>query len=111
HQKLDIVEKEATRGSEIFKDCMDTLTTKVKGVLDEATKTELANKSAEISKEIGRTTSTVSEKPQEIEKTGAFKSISEATKAVKQEIDTTEMHGKLFASPLKLRKRTETSAV
>ncbi|KAK9870151.1 hypothetical protein WA026_006241 [Henosepilachna vigintioctopunctata] len=110
-QKFDTVEKEATKGSEIFKDSMDTLKTKVKGVLDEATKTELAKKAGKISQEIGRTTSTISEKAQEIGKTEAFKSISEATKAVKQEIDTTEMQGKVYVSPLKLRKRTETSAV
>ncbi|KAL3266924.1 hypothetical protein HHI36_011074 [Cryptolaemus montrouzieri] len=110
-QKFDTVEKEATKGSEVFKESIDSLKTRVKGVLDDATKTELARKAGKITQEIGKTTSTITEKAQEIGKTETFKSISEATKAVRQEIDTSEMQGRVYISPTTLRKRTETSAV
>lgn len=110
-QKFDTVEKEASKGGEIFKGRMSLIKTKVKVIMDEATKTELAKRAGKITEEIGKTTSTISEKAQEIGKTETFKSISEATKAVKQEIDSTEIQGRVYVSPAILRKRTETSAV
>lgn len=110
-QKFDTVEKEASKGGEMFKEKLDTLKSKVQGVIDEASKAELIKKAGKISEEIGKTTSTISEKAQEIGKTGTFKSISEATKVVKQEIDTTSIQGRVYVSPTKLRKRTETSEV
>ncbi|XP_044749022.1 mitochondrial import inner membrane translocase subunit TIM44 [Coccinella septempunctata] len=110
-QKFDTVEKEASKGGEIFKGRMNFLKTKVKDIMDEATKTELAKKAGKISEEIGKTTSSLSERAQELGKTETFKSISEATKAVKQEIDSTEIQGRVYVSPTMLRKRTETSAV
>ncbi|CAH1371309.1 hypothetical protein MTP99_012798 [Tenebrio molitor] len=110
-QKFETVEKEASKGSEVFKEKFSTIKEKVQGVIDEAGKTEIVKKAGKISEEIGKTTHTISEKAQEISKTGAFQSISEATRAVKQEIDTTSMQGRVYVSPPKLRKRTETSAV
>lgn len=92
-QKFDTVEKEASKGGEIFKGRMDFIKTKVKDIMDEATKTELAKKAGKITKEIGKTTSSISEKAQEIGKTETFKSFSQATKAVQQEIDSTEIQG------------------
>jgi import inner membrane translocase subunit TIM44 len=108
-QKFETVEKEASKGksdhwcnilgncdvlgSEVFKEKFSTIKEKVQGVIDEAGKTEIVKKAGKISEEIGKTTHTISEKAQEISKTGAFQSISEATRAVKQEIDTTSMQG------------------
>ncbi|XP_060532293.1 mitochondrial import inner membrane translocase subunit TIM44 isoform X2 [Cylas formicarius] len=110
-QKFESVEKEASKGSEVFKEHLSSIKEKVQGVIDEAGKTELAKKAGKISEEISKTTHNLGERAQEIGKSGAFQSISQATKAVKQEIETTSMQGRVYTSPLKLRKRTETSAV
>lgn len=110
-QKFQTVEKEASEGSKAFKEKFSNIKEKFQGVIDEASKSDIAKKAGKITEEIGKTTSTISEKAQEIGKTGAFQSLSQATKAVKQEIDTTEMQGRVYVSPTKLRKRTETSAV
>ena len=110
-QKFESVEKEASKGSEVFKEKISTIKEKVQGVIDEAGKTEIVKKAGKISEELGKTTHTISEKAQEISKSGAFQSISQATKAVKQEIDTTSMQGRVYVSPPKLRKRTEINAV
>ncbi|CAH1159741.1 unnamed protein product [Phaedon cochleariae] len=110
-QKFESVEREASKGSEVFKDSLGTIKDKVKGVIDDASKSDIARKAGKFTEEVGKQTHRISEKAQEISKTGAFQSISHATKVVKQEIDNTSMEGKVYVSPTTLRKRTETSAV
>nr|CAI5820165.1 unnamed protein product [Callosobruchus analis] len=111
-QKFEQVEKEASKGGEVFKESLSSIKEKVQVVIDEASKSDIAKKASKITEEVGKTTHKISEKAQEIGKTGAFQSISQATQAVKQEIDTTSMAGcRVYVSPKKLRKRTETSAV
>lgn len=92
-QKFEAVEKEAGKGGEVLKESLSSIKEKVQGVLDEATKSEIAKKAGKITEEVGKTTQKISEKAQEISKTGAFQSISEATRAVKKEIDTTSIEG------------------
>lgn len=92
-QKFESVEKEASKSSEVFKESLSTIKEKVQGVIDEASKSDIAKKAGKFSEEVGKTTHKISEKAQEIGKTGAFQSISQATKAVKKEIDTTSMEG------------------
>lgn len=110
-QKFETVEKEASKGSEVFKEKFSTIKGKVQEVIDEAGKTEIVKKAGRISEELGKTTHTISEKAQEISRTGAFQSISEATRAVRQEIDTTSIQGRVYISPSQLRKRTEINSV
>ncbi|XP_057656343.1 mitochondrial import inner membrane translocase subunit TIM44 [Diorhabda carinulata] len=110
-QKFESVEKEASKGSEVFKDSLGSVKQKLKGVIDEASKSDFAKKAGKFTEEVGKTTHKLSETAQEISKTGAFQSISQATRAVKQEIDNTSIEGRVYVSPKKLRKRTETSAV
>lgn len=92
-QKFEAVEKEASKSGEVLKDSLSSIKDKVQGVLDEASKSEIAKKAGKLSEEVGKTTQRITEKAQEISKTGAFQSLSEATKAVKKEIDTTSMEG------------------
>lgn len=66
-------------------------------VIDEAGKTDIAKKAGKLSEDLGKTTQTITEKAQEIRKTGAFQTISEATKIVKKEIDTQSMQGNLIS--------------
>ncbi|XP_072383131.1 mitochondrial import inner membrane translocase subunit TIM44 [Diabrotica undecimpunctata] len=110
-QKFESVEKEASKSSEVFKESLGSVKEKLKGVIDEASKSDLAKKAGKFTEEVGKTTHKISETAQEISKTGAFQSISQATKAVKQEIDNTSIEGRVYVSPKILRKRTETSAV
>ncbi|KAG5866635.1 hypothetical protein JTB14_033269 [Gonioctena quinquepunctata] len=110
-QKFETVEKEASKGSEVFKESLDTIKDKMKGVIDEASKSEIARKAGKFGEEVGKQTHRISEKAKDISKTGAFQSISQATEAVKKEIDTTSMEGRVYVTPTTLRKRTETSAV
>lgn len=110
-QKFESVEKEASKGSEVFKDSLGSVKQKIRGVIDEASKSDLAKKAGKFTEEVGKTTHKLSETAQEISKTGAFQSISQATRAVKQEMDNTSIEGRVYVSPKKLRKRTETSAV
>ncbi|KAL1509349.1 hypothetical protein ABEB36_004103 [Hypothenemus hampei] len=110
-QKFQTVEKEASKSSDVLKEKLTTIKDKVQEVIDEAGKTELAKKAGKLTEEISKTTHTIGEKAQEIGKTSAFQSITKATEAVKKEIDTTSIQGRVYVSPTKLRKRTETSAV
>lgn len=93
-QKFESVEKEASKGSEVFKERISTIKEKFQGVMDEAGKSDLAKKAGKFTEEIGKTTHTISEKAQEIGKTTAFQSISEAAKVVKKEIETSSIQGK-----------------
>lgn len=93
-QKFETVEKEASKGGEVFKEKLSTIKEKVQGVLEEAGKADIVKKAGKIGEEIGKTTHSISEKAQEIGKTGAFQTITEATKAVKKEIDTQSIQGK-----------------
>lgn len=92
-QKFEAVEKEASKGSEVFKERLTTIKEKVQEVIEEAGKTDIAKKAGKLTEEIGKTTHTITEKAQEIQKTGAFQTISQATQAVKKEIDTQSMQG------------------
>lgn len=61
-----------------------------------------------ITEDISRTvTGTISETSQSLGKSTAFQSISQATQAVKKEISTSDIHGRVYQSPPKLRKRKE----
>lgn len=94
-QKFEAVEKEAGKSGEVLKESLSSIKEKVQGVFDEASKSEIAKKAGKITEGVGKTTQKFSEKAQEISKTGAFQSITEATRAVKQEIDTSSIEGKL----------------
>lgn len=64
-------------------------------MIEEAGKSDIAKKAGKLTEDLGKNvTSSISEKAQELGRTAAFQSISQATKAVQKEIDTTSMHGK-----------------
>lgn len=63
--------------------------------MQEASNSDIAKKASQITEDLSKTVShNITEKAQEIGKTGAFQSISQATKAVQQEIDNQTMQGK-----------------
>lgn len=66
-------------------------------VIEEAAKTDIAKKAGKLTEDIGKTvTHNITERAQELGKSSAFQSISQATQAVKQEIDTQSMQGKVY---------------
>lgn len=111
--KFNTVESEASKSSEVLKDNLDKIRGKVSEALDEASKTEIAKKAGKIGEELGKTArgmgETIAEKGQKLGETGAFKGISEATKAVKQEIDSQGISSRVYQAPQRLRKRIEVS--
>lgn len=110
-QKFEAVEKEASKSSEVIKERITSIKDKVQDVLEEAGKSDLAKKAGKFTEDLSKNvSSTISERAQEIGKTAAFQSISQATKAVQKEIDTTSMHGRVYQSPKILRKRSEAVA-
>lgn len=61
----------------------------------------------EISKSARGVSETISAKSQQLGNSGAFHSISAASKIMKNEIDAQGIHGRVYQSPVKLRKRVE----
>lgn len=110
-QKFNTVESEASKSSEVLKERLGDIKDKVKDALDEASKSEIGRKASQITEELSKSAKGVSdsiaEKSQQLGSSGAFQSISAASKMVKNEIGTQGMHGRVYQSPEKLRKRKE----
>lgn len=111
-QKFVKVESEANKSGEVFKEKMDTIKDKFQDVMDEAVKTDLGKKASQFGEEFTKSArgigDTIADKGQKLGNSGAFKTISYATEAVKQEIEDSQgMQGRVYKSPLKLRKRVE----
>lgn len=114
-QKFNTVESEASKGSEVLKEKLGSLKDKVQDVLEEASKTDLAKKASRIGEDFSKSAREVSdsitEKSHQLGQSGAFQSISQATKAVQQEIDNQGINSRVYRSPAQLRKRKELDLV
>ncbi|XP_037029467.1 mitochondrial import inner membrane translocase subunit TIM44 [Bradysia coprophila] len=109
--KFNTVESEASKSGEVLKERMGHLKDKVQDVLEEASKTDLAKKASQIGDEISKSakemSESISEKSQKLGSSSAFQTISAASAEVKKEINSTGIHGRVYQSPLRLRKRVE----
>lgn len=110
-QKFQAVESEASKGSEVIKEKLDTFKEKMQEVIEEASKTELGKRAGQIGEEITKSAKgaaeTISEKGQALGKTGAFQTISHTAEAVRNELDQHGILGKVYVPLKKLRKRNE----
>ncbi|KAI8117554.1 Mitochondrial import inner membrane translocase subunit TIM44, partial [Lucilia cuprina] len=110
-QKFNIVESEAQKSSSILKEQLGSIKEKVSDVLEEAGKTEIAQKASKITEEISKQAKTakesISEKGEKIGQTSAFQAISDTTKMIKQEMDAQSINSRVYRSPARLRKRKE----
>ncbi|XP_055310387.1 mitochondrial import inner membrane translocase subunit TIM44 [Sitodiplosis mosellana] len=110
-KKFNMVESEASKGSEVFKDQIESLKGKMSSAIDEAAKSDLGKKAGQWGEELSKSAKgvgdTISETGKKIGQTNAFQSISEASEIVKKEIDTQSIQGRVYKSPAKLRKRKE----
>ncbi|XP_022207675.2 mitochondrial import inner membrane translocase subunit TIM44 [Nilaparvata lugens] len=112
-EKYQTVESEASRSSEVIKEKFGTIREKVTNVIEEAGKTEIAKKAGQLKEGLGKTArdaaDTISERGQQIGKTGAFQTISQTAAAVKEEIDYNSLKARMYKAPRQLRRRVETS--
>lgn len=110
-KKFNMVESEASKGGEAFKEQYDAIKGRVSNVLDEAAKSDIGKKAGQFGEELSRSakgvSDTISETGRKIGQTNAFQSISEASEIVRKEIDTQSIQGRVYKSPANLRKRVE----
>lgn len=110
-QKFNTVESEASKSSDALREQLESIKDRVQGAIDEAGKTEFAKKAGEFgegfSKSARGVTDKISDSGKIIGQSGAFQSISEATKIVRKEMDTQGIQGRVYKSPERLRKRVE----
>ncbi|XP_065371472.1 mitochondrial import inner membrane translocase subunit TIM44 [Calliphora vicina] len=110
-QKFNIVESEAQKSSSILKEQLGSIKEKVSDVLEEAGKTEIAQKASKITEEISKQAKTakesISEQGEKIGQTSAFQAISDTTKLIKQEMDAQSINSRVYRAPARLRKRKE----
>lgn len=110
-KKFNIVESEASRGGEVFKEQYDAIKGRVSSALDDAANSDIGKKAGQFGEELSRSakgvSDTISETGRKIGQTNAFQSISEASEIVRKEIDTQSIQGRVYRSPATLRKRVE----
>lgn len=112
-KKFNLVESEASKGSEVLKEQLESIKGRVSSAIDEAAKSDIGKKAGQLGEELSRSAKgvgeTISEKGKIIGQSNTFQSISEASKIVRKEIDTQSIQGRVYRSPVKLRKRIETT--
>lgn len=112
-KKFNLVESEASKGSEVLKEQLESIKGRVSSAIDEAAKSDIGKKAGQLGEELSRSAKgvgeTISEKGKIIGQSNTFQSISEASRIVRKEIDTQSIQGRVYRSPVKLRKRIETT--
>ncbi|XP_050666945.1 mitochondrial import inner membrane translocase subunit TIM44 [Leptidea sinapis] len=110
-KKFHAVETEASKSSEVLKDTLEGIKGKVGHVLEEAGKTEIAKKAGKLTEDISKTAKdaaeTIADRSQKLGQTSAFRTISQATAVVKNEMSPRGLEGRVYTSPGALRKRVE----
>lgn len=132
-QKFQTVESEASKGSEVFKEKLDTIKDKMGEVMEEAGKTDIAKKAGnyfnsnqikaqityivyfqgQFTEGIGKSArgaaESISATGQKIGKTQAYQTFTQTATAVKKELDQSSMQAYMYKRPVQLRKRKEFS--
>ncbi|XP_049875406.1 mitochondrial import inner membrane translocase subunit TIM44 [Pectinophora gossypiella] len=113
-KKFHAVESEASKGSEVLKETIEGIKGKVEHVLEEASKTDIAKKAGKLSEDISKTAKgaaeSIADTGHKLGQTSAFRTISQATDIVKNEISPKGLEGRVYTSPISLRKRVEVAA-
>lgn len=110
-QKFYSVESEASKGSEALKEKLGSVKNKLEDVMEEVGKTDIAKKASKMGEDFTKSakgvSDTISEKTAELGKSQTFQSISQATAAVREEMDNQGINSRVYRAPKKLRKRVE----
>ncbi|XP_075977055.1 mitochondrial import inner membrane translocase subunit TIM44 [Anticarsia gemmatalis] len=113
-RKFHAVESEASKSSEVLKETLEGIKGKMEHVIEEASKTDIAKKAGKITEDLSKTAKgaaeSIADKSQKLGQTSAFRTISQATAVVKEEITPRGLEGRVYISPLSLRKRVEVAA-
>ncbi|CAB3256012.1 unnamed protein product [Arctia plantaginis] len=113
-RKFHAVESEASKSSEVLKETFEGIKGKMEHVIEEASKTEIAKKAGRITEDISKTAKgaaeSIADTSQKLGQTSAFKTISQATAVVKEEISARGLEGRVYTAPHSLRKRVEVAA-
>ncbi|CAG9101544.1 unnamed protein product [Plutella xylostella] len=113
-KKFHAVESEASKSSEVLKDTLEGIKGKVGNVFEEAKQTDFAKRAGKLTEELSKSAKdaaeSISDRGSKIGQTSAFKTISQATEVVKNEIGAKGLEGRVYCSPMALRKRVEVAA-
>jgi import inner membrane translocase subunit TIM44 len=113
-RKFEIVESEASKGSEVFKEGYTTVKGKFQEVVKEASESEFAKKASQVGGNIGKHAQSiadnVAEQGAKISSTQTFRAVSDAASIVREEIVDSNYENKIYKPPAKLRKRVDTAA-
>ncbi|XP_047521264.1 mitochondrial import inner membrane translocase subunit TIM44 [Pieris napi] len=110
-KKFHVVESEASKSSEVFKETLEGIKGKVEHVLEEASKTDIAKKAGRITEDLSKSAKgaaeSIADRSQKLGQSTAFKTISQATAVVRNEMSPRGLEGRVYTSPIMLRKRVE----
>ncbi|XP_026730508.1 mitochondrial import inner membrane translocase subunit TIM44 [Trichoplusia ni] len=110
-RKFHAVESEASKSSEVLKETLEGIKGKMEHVIEEASKTEIAKKAGKMKEDISKTAKgaaeSIADKGSKLGATSAFRTISQATAVVKEEISPRGLEGRVYMAPVALRKRVE----
>ncbi|XP_026332491.1 mitochondrial import inner membrane translocase subunit TIM44 [Hyposmocoma kahamanoa] len=110
-KKFHAVESEASKSSEMLKDTLEGIKGKMEHVLEEASKTEIAKKAGKISEDLSKTAKgaaeSIADTGSKLGQTSAFRTISQATAVVREEMAPKGLEGRVYTSPITLRKRVD----
>ncbi|XP_022113187.1 mitochondrial import inner membrane translocase subunit TIM44 [Pieris rapae] len=110
-KKFHVVESEASKSSEVFKETLEGIKGKVEHVLEEASKTDIAKKAGRITEDLSKSAKgaaeSLADRSQKLGQSTAFKTISQATEVVRNEMSPKGLEGRVYTSPIMLRKRVE----
>ncbi|GBP33926.1 Mitochondrial import inner membrane translocase subunit TIM44 [Eumeta japonica] len=110
-KKFHAVESEASKGSEVLRDTLEGIKGRVGQALDEAANTDIARKAGKLTEELSKTArgaaESISDTSHRLGQTSAFRTISQATEAVRSEMAPRGLEGRVYIAPATLRKRRE----
>ncbi|XP_060804222.1 mitochondrial import inner membrane translocase subunit TIM44 [Amyelois transitella] len=113
-KKFHAVESEASKSSEVLKETIEGIKGRMEHVLEEASKSEIARKAGKITEDISKSAKgaaeSIADKGQKLGQTSAFRTISQATAVVKDEMSPRGLDGRVYTAPPALRKRVEVAS-
>ncbi|KAK2143090.1 hypothetical protein LSH36_878g00009 [Paralvinella palmiformis] len=110
-EKYQSIESETVKGSEVLKQSIETISSKLKEAVEEVEKSDIGKKGKDVVEGLGRTAQrtaeTIGKSSEQLAKTEVYRRVSESVKVIKEEIEEATARGRLYTPPKKLRKRED----
>lgn len=110
-ESIEGTTKDSAKDGSVFKDHMKGVANKVKGTIEEVSKTDAAKKASQFTETLGKraedAAKVVGEAAENIGKSGAFKVATTTADSIKQEIEGHGLGSRVYSAPKELRKRKE----